>query len=758
MNADIAVLGPEGAAADVRMPGHATEPPVNDGEASMILKFEKRIAPPEDIRREMERWEDIRRYVHTDAMLLDEEDAVGTNFIYRNQRAILPRISPKDPSPSIAPMPKMPAREQIGPDGMPMPAPVGQDHQQMLIDYARTHELLIRFQQRKSGLVEIVEGAAQDALTLPIAWIKMRFQEDFELDPVGYGRNNDQLDLVKRYERLRRDFTAGLFTKDSAEAAEMGKLDATVRAYLLGEMRNQLEASMQPVARPLGGYELDPLTGEPVMAGDEAVEAQIQALLAGADAGGLEGLVDMSLLPEVAHYRGYTFQQVDAEDVRWDWNIRRPEDLRYARWMAHRVWMTDADIREKWNVTEDQLRNAQRFSHDGYKTVLRDSSDEDPEYGGKDLEEQDRSAGGAAEDPQRRGTLLAVWEYWDRVQGRVFRWVQGSGRLLDCFVPRTNPSQFFPFFGLQFDRVTGRFIGICTTDLQAPLQDESNRIRTWQREAQKASHPKFITSRGLMRPGEKRKLAEGLPYSITEVEAADELKDRIFPIIPAVYNPALYDRSDTISEMQQMAGVPNAALGAGNKGLTATSDAITNEQMGAQADDRATAIDRVYAAIYLAMAEINAQAMPEENVRAIAGDGAVWPVLDRQTILAGMVVTIDANRDDKQARSVELAAWKDIVGIAQVLGLPLDPIAVTAKLMRLMDVRDNIGNYISIPGLLQTMGVPATAGGGSAAPAAGSAPSDQGPAGKEGGAPPGKGLDKPPSPDSVPNRPPPSAA
>jgi hypothetical protein len=323
---------------------------------------------------------------------------------------------------------------------------------------------------------------------------------------------------------------------------------------------------------------------------------------------------------------------------------------------------------------------------------------------------------------------------------------------LDDFVPSVLPNRFFPLYPLILNRVTGKLFGPSDTDLQQPLQDESNRMRTWQREAQKSAHPRWMVAKGLLRPSEKSRFEEALPYSLTEVERAEDVAKAVFPIVPPEYNPALYDRTPTVLEMQQMAGIPAAALGAGNIGMTATADAISNQQMGNQTASRQLIVEDVYREIYEAMTEINAQVLPQENVVGICGPGAVWPELDRQTILSNFMIEVEAVMNDVEARGQEMKLWVDIGTVAQNMGLPLDPIPYTKKLLQLGGVRDNIGRYINVQALMQTMGAPG-AGAAAGSPPAPDRPEAQGEQGAAGGAPAGQGMDGPPPPESLPGSP-----
>lgn len=717
-----------------------------DSEASAIRKYERRVEWPTDLAEEQSRWEDMREYVHTDAMLLDEEDAVGTNYILRYQQATMAVLRTKDPAPRIQPREFMPPREQ---HRLPV------DYPTEMVLYAQTHRIVIDFQSRQGGLKQIINGAIQDSMTLPIAWVKMRVQEDFMRDPLGADRNNDQQDSIKRYERLRLDFDNGVFTDRSPEFYELKKLDEVVRGVIVEEKTEEL-GRVRTLAEDERGDALLDDNDDPIYLGGEDIQAQIDLLT-----NNPEELIDADLLPEIAHYRGFTWQQVDPEDVRWDWNVRRPEDLRYAKWMAHRAWMTEQEIRDKWTgVSQDDLRTAARFSQDGYKVTLKDSADSDPEYGGKDDEERNRGDSGTGDDI-RRGEKLAVWEYWDRVQGRVFRWVQGTGVFLDDFVPEFNARRFFPLYPIVFNRVTGKLFGPSDTDLQQPLQDELNRLRTWQSEAQKSAHPRWMVAKGLLRPSERQKFEEALPYSVTEVERAEDVAKSVFPIVPPDYNQSLYDRSSPMLELQQMSGAPAAALGAGGGTGLATDSAIANEQMGNQTDFRVDALLDTLAEMYQSMAEINAQMYDEPEIIEICGPGAVWPELSRQQILSNFIIEAEATGNDAATRKQELDAWNTFFQVTgpNGAGIPWDPIVVAKKMLRLMDQRENPAEFIDMQAMqVRVMQVAEMLmGGGAGAPPpqnqpapGGGPPQLQGDFGAGGGAPPGQPMSDVPAPDQVP--------
>lgn len=712
-------------------------------EKALVQKLQDRVSFPSAIADSAQDWTKLEQYVHTDAMHIDEDDAVSTNYVFRNQQASLSMLLPEAPAPRIKTRRWMAPEPEEGGE-MDNAGRNPFEYPRELIRYARTHEIIVEHQQAVSGMEEIIEGLVQDAHTLPVVWVKLRMQEDFELDTLGYARNNDQLDAVKRYERLYRDHEAGVFTDDAPEYEELQTLDKTIRAFALDHLRTEI-AGMEELAEDEEGRPLLDDDGDPVMVGAEDLQEKVRVLVENPSL-----LTDMDSLPEIGHYIGPVFQQVHPLDLRWDWNIKRVEDLRYARWMAQRSLMTPADIREKWGLSDEELSGAVWFDSDGKeRTTATRGAGDDPEYGGKDDESLNPS--GDPTDTEHAGDMLAVWEYWDRVQGRVFRWVQGMGRFLDSFVPDALPTRFFPFFALTLNRMTGTFVGRSDVEFQMSLQEEINRQRTWDREAEKSQHPRFLTAKGLLKPAEKARAAEASPYEIIEVERLDDIKDKIVPLLPQVHTEAPDRKSDARLELQQMAGVPSAALGAGNTGMTATSDAIANEQLGNRTAFRKKQIRKLYAELYKAMMELNAQVLTEEAAIEIAGPGAFFPPVDRQALMAHFAIECDATMNDPAERSQEMTAWVNATQIFAQLRVPIDGIPVAKRIFELMGIRENLGDYISVPALMQMLGGPEGAPGPGAPPAQG--PEDQGPRGAEGGHPEGVGLSAPPDPGSVPNRP-----
>lgn len=694
-----------------------------EDDAALIGRFEDDHTDiPESVENTLDNLDHWREYVHTTAMLRDEEDAVGTNFILRTQYALLSILVPEDPTPVLRPRRQLAAVET---QGLPF------HYSDALARYAQTQEILVDFQQRQAGLPGVMHGAVQDTLTANIAWVKAIYQEDMARDPLGYCRQNDQVDILARYEYLRQRMEDDAQPPTDDEKIEYERILPSVKAASLAVLLDDLER-MPPSP---GTETIDPDTGMVVPGGADPrvlMVAQLQ-----------EEMEDEPLvLPEISRFRGWTFQQVRPEDMRWDWNITRPEDMQYCRWMSHRVYMTMEDIRVKWSLDEDFFDGAAEFSADGTQLPARNAN---------------RAAAGGtnhdSEDPEisQSKKRYAVWERWDIVTGKVYVWIEGTKQFVDCYAPKAAGRRFFPFFPLVFNRVSGKMIGPSDVELQASIQDELNELRTHDREARKSAHPRYIVGAGLLTNTEKHKLETALPYAVVELNKANDVKAALHELVPNAYDPRLYDTSKTMLDLQAMAGLPMSALGATGIGELATEQAIARENMGVQTDYRKRIVERTLSEIYEYMAQVNAQVFNEMDVVMVVGPGAVWPLANRQQILNNYTVEVRATLNDTVERQKRLGDWQTIAGITAQLGLPLNPLEVMKELLELMQLRTNIERFVLDPMTLAALRGQGVGGGAGGAPP-GESPEAQGDRGAEGGAPDmtERGA---PSPEDVPNGP-----
>ena len=706
-------------------------------EKAFVNHLENLIKLPTDINSEYERWEASRDYVHTIGGLRDTPDTVATNFILRTQYALIANLYPRDPVADIKPAEWMPPEESADPatqqiglaDGNPL-----NTYPPEWLNYVKAQEIIINKQQKAGNLKGVVRGMIQDTLTLPISWMKMRWIEDYNRDPIGYLQQSDENITSARYRSLKRNFDDGQFTEDDSRFFEMHELNRVIKDRMVDELNATLID--QPPAP-----EMDVLGNE---IGPDLRITQAEDL---AD----DKLLDEDEIPQIPHYQGYVYEGLDAEDMRFDWRVTRPEDIVFAWWMAQRVFMPANEAADRWSLSAEDAaalrKNATYFDQDGSPFAVGEVE------GKAGVEERDRYGD---QEEQTRGKFIAIWEFWDRRKGKVYRWAQGFGKLLDDFVPEGTAKRFFPFFALQFNRVTGQFFGPSDSELLRPLQEELNMLRTHDREARKSSYPRYMTSKGLLSKANKLQMRTAAPYSVIEVEKANDLKDSIHELIPARYDPMLYDGSKARQDFEAMSGTSQSSLGITGGAELATEAAIANQQTGIQTSSRKDVVIEMLSAVFEAQAQINAQRLGADNAKLLAGPGADWlaDALSRSQILDNFNIDIKALPNGEAERQAEMKAWMDFTTIVTQLGLPLNSLQALIELLRLMGFATNIDQFVDLNILLappEVEGPPVEEG--NAGKPAGGRPDQQGGEGADGGRPPTDEAAAPPGPESVPNRP-----
>ena len=715
-----------------------TAPPMTDEEPedlvgedtkAYLAELKTRLDPPGDIEKLMNDAQELREYVHTQAMLRDTDDTVGTNLVLRNMRVALNQFVPSSPEPRVSPKPRL----------LPMEVPSPLDPADSYL--ARTHQLLLAQQQDDADFVGQMRAAARAAMTTGLGILKLRWQEDFTKDSIGYSRINDSQDSVARYQALRMAWDNGDFSEDSAQHKMMTDLEPIVRKRMASDLAEDLAETPPPAALDALGNPMVNENGEPIPEADPR-QQQIDDLQAGSP-------IDLTELPELDIFQGPALDVIDLEDFRWDWAITRPEDFYKAEWMAHRVFYYPDQIRDKWGVDMDELREANFYDETG-KVVK--TSEEDNERDGV--------------DQTMMGCRVAVWEYWDRVQFRVVVWVEGMGRFVSEQIPDAATKRFFPFYLIALDPVDGRLIPVSQVYMQKGLQDDYNKLRTWDQELLRGSLPKFLIDQALLGNNPRRvaqELEEALPFSFTPIQSPGELAASIFTVTPQRYDPTALEhtRQLTLFDSQLVAGIPTAALGAAGGASLATEAAIGNEQMGVQVDNRRAVITETFRLIYQDVMELNAQLLPEVTVKKRVGEGAVWPPMSINDILGSLRVEAHVAPEDGPARRQELQQVLLLAQIFQQFGLGpfLNPIEAAKLAAETAGLQGDASRLLASPLLVQALAaLTAQAGGqgqspqgqGQRPPTREQMPDAQGGRGQEGGRP---QTTEPPRPESVPNNP-----
>ncbi len=715
-----------------------------ESEAAKIARFEEMIKWPAIFSDIEKQFQMDRDYVAKTCMVQDDEDTVATNYILRNQFTLISNVYAREPAIAVNP------KKWMG------------DYPPGLFEFGRTVELMTMRISQEADFKRVLTGMLQDVQTTGIAWMKVGVQQDISRDPLGCRRHDDQLDNIARLGTMLQQFQEGCFDETSDEYQDLVDLSDTVRGYLRGQIQDKM--TMNPPAQvPAMGPDGQPMPamddamgfGQPTQA--DPMDPNVQAM------GGLgeQGQpMPPSALPEVPNFIGFNLDPVQPEDIRFDWAITRPEDFYNAKWVAHRVYYTKADIDDRWDINEEDWTFAGKAKVSYGSKANSKNIDTDP---------ADRTDNDATQINDR----YAVWEMHEKMTGRRYVWCEGMRKFFVNEVPEVVWHKWYPFFPLIFNRVTGRFFGLSDVQLQRPLQEEINTKRTHEREAQKACYPRYVIQAGLLDAVEKQKLETAQPYAVVEVKAVEELQKKLIELKVATFDPALYDITKPQREIQLMAGIPAAANGAtGGADTLATEAAIANEQLGIQSDRRKDIVESLIHDVHECLVELELQIFPEDNVKQICGPAAVWPVLDRDKLWRNLGLEIKAGMAGRPDKKKELEAWTQFGSLAATLpGVVVNGPAVFEKILEVMELPVDLSRFMVDPRLVmqaQQMGIPipgvqgpktgGAAGPGGPAQGAGAGGPPQPGAGSQPGGQPGAGAPpmndrSAPGPANVPNKP-----
>ena len=323
----------------------------DEAECAKIKLFEDRVKIPKWSQDVFDWMDEDAKYLSEDCIYaaMDDEHSTSTNYILRNQFVLISQIYARNPVARIH------------------PGPIVGDHPPGLLEFAKTLEIVAQRLTTEAKFKQKLGGAIQDVQTYGIAWLKLTTQQDLSKDPIGASRQNDQLDNVARLRSLMAQFQEGDFDELDSRYKDMTDLEDTIRTYMAGNIREDIARNPpQPVSQ------MDPMTGMETLVPDPG-DPRLSQLQNFEDP---NAQVEAGMLPEVPVFIGLNIDAVQPQDMRFDWSVTRPEDFYNAGWVAHRVYMTDDDITDRWPTDPEEMTKLQAGIS---KTSKRDqSSNEDP--------------------------------------------------------------------------------------------------------------------------------------------------------------------------------------------------------------------------------------------------------------------------------------------------------------------------------------------------------------------------------------------
>lgn len=452
----------------------------------------------------------------------------------------------------------------------------------------------------------------------------------------------------------------------------------------LQDIQDNLAAMRQKIR------EAEEESGEEAEAAARELEVQMQAL---------------ESEPEIVVAEGLVIDRIPNESVfLLDDGLVDFDDYPTSDAIAHEVWMP-----------------CERFEQ-LYRCKVPDGA---TKYSSKSDEGANKANGGET------AQLLRLYEVWSLTTNSVYTIVEGAKTWArEPYQPEIRTRRFYPFHALAYNKVDGYFEPFSDVELLLDLQDEYNATRSQQIAARKENKPVWLyrLNGSLTEKDVNSIVNRGNRQAIgVEGNASVPLSNDISHFPPAPMNPMVYDSSQTLRDIEMLTGAGDASRGFVNKAKTATEAEIMAMGLQSRSAERQDAMEDWLSDIANDAAQLLLQAMPEQHVRRIAGQGAVWPTLPRDEIYEMLNIDIRGGSTAKPDKNKEREQWvqmlpqmqQAIQQIAQYEAAGQAELARAARnlleeTLRRFDERIDVSEFIpqlmpQVPGMMPGMGMPTAA-------------------------------------------------
>lgn len=277
------------------------------------------------------------------------------------------------------------------------------------------------------------------------------------------------------------------------------------------------------------------------------------------------------------------------------------------------------------------------------------------------------SEDGAADAAAQKGldpddALVLVWEIWSKDDLTVYTQCDGAGEYCrDPYQPQALGEQWYPMFPLQLWRVHGYLYARTLVDNLIELVDEYNTRRTTAAEHRRKNMPVRLINKasGITDQEITNINARSASTDVLGITAdpSQPLGNQIGQLEEIQYNPAMYDTSDILRDVEMVSGAQDASRGGVNKAKTATEAEIMSMGMQSRTGEQLDTIEDWLTAILQYCAQLLLQNMTPEQIKAAFGESAVWPQLSKKELFQQVNVLIRAGSTSKPNKMRERDQW-----------------------------------------------------------------------------------------------------
>ena len=299
-------------------------------------------------------------------------------------------------------------------------------------------------------------------------------------------------------------------------------------------------------------------------------------------------------------------------------------------------------------------------------------------------------------DSRDENTRFCVWEIYNKTDGLVYTVCDGYPDFLaEPGPPDVWLERFWPWFTFTTNELYDEQALFPPSDvtLIRDMQLEINRARQGLREHRRAARPMTIGRKGILEPEDKAALEERKINAVVELQGLPDtmrVEDALVAWSGPQINPVLYETQGAYEDILRVVGMQEANLG-GTSGATATESQIAEGSRVSSTTSVIDDLDEMLNELARASGQVLFNEMSVETVKAVIGEGALWPEMSKAEIAREIYLDIEAASSGRpnQAQQVQNAT-QIFPLLMQIPGL--SPEWMAREMLRRMDDKMDIGD------------------------------------------------------------------
>lgn len=286
--------------------------------------------------------------------------------------------------------------------------------------------------------------------------------------------------------------------------------------------------------------------------------------------------------------------------------------------------------------------------------------------------------------------MVCVWEVYNKELQQTFTIADGYS---DYLVAPKEPDYwmegFWPVFALTFNDVESEtdLYPLSDVHMLKHVQAEYNRSREYRRLHREANKPKYAAVKGRLSDMDKDKLSNAPAHAVIEFESlgqGEKVADLVQRFESVPIDPALYETNSEMEDVLRIVGGQEANIG-GLSGATATESSIAEGSRMSTLSSNIDDLDEFLSDVFGALGQLLVMELSQETVMEIAGQGAVWPEMDRETVAKQIYLKVRAGSSGRPNKAAELANMER--GMPYLIQLPgVNPYPLGRKYSNLLEI------------------------------------------------------------------------